>query len=107
MFLPDWWNWQTRGTQNPLPARASRFKSGIRYHERAVQMSRPFFVARVVLKTALNIVPPLRLCERKSWTLIAPAKKPDRKTTDGHRCKDTDRHRFIRVYSSSFYTADI
>ena len=31
VFLPDWWNWQTRWIQNPLPARASRFKSEIRY----------------------------------------------------------------------------
>ncbi len=30
-LLPDWRNWQTRWIQNPLPARASRFDSGIRY----------------------------------------------------------------------------
>ena len=30
-FLPDWRNRQTRWIQNPLPARASRFDSGVRY----------------------------------------------------------------------------
>ena len=31
LLAPDWRNRQTRWIQNPLPARASRFDSGIRY----------------------------------------------------------------------------
>jgi hypothetical protein len=29
--MPEWRNWQTRWTQNPVPARASRFDSGLWY----------------------------------------------------------------------------
>lgn len=30
-FMPRWWNWQTRWTQNPLPERACGFKSRSRH----------------------------------------------------------------------------
>ena len=30
--MPAWRNWQTRWTQNPVPARACRFDPGRRYH---------------------------------------------------------------------------
>ena len=30
-YEPEWRNWQTRWTQNPVPARAWRFKSSLRY----------------------------------------------------------------------------
>ena len=33
--LPAWRNWQTRGTQNPVPSRECRFDPDRRYHESA------------------------------------------------------------------------
>ena len=43
-LAPDWRNRQTRWIQNPLPARASRFDSGIRYKPRRDLVSSRFFL---------------------------------------------------------------
>jgi anthranilate synthase component 1 len=46
--MPAWRNWQTRWTQNPVPARACRFDPGRRYHKRR-QVSIPYLKTDIPL----------------------------------------------------------
>ena len=41
--MPLWWNWQTRGTQNPVVAIPCRFDPDQRHHNKKRQVSPVFF----------------------------------------------------------------
>ena len=43
-YMPLWWNWQTRWTQNPVVAIPCRFDPDQRHQKRAIQTRIAFFV---------------------------------------------------------------